>query len=65
MISTEKPQKYQHFHLVKFDKYDYLTGEKILSFGCSQIIQQAKFTYYPLEKTFGNQKEKKGHPLKS
>ena len=65
MISSEKPQKYQHYHLVNFDKCNYLTGGKILSFGRSQIIKQANFTCYPLEKIFGNQKEKKGHHLKS
>ena len=42
-----------------------LQVKKILSFGRSQIIQQAKFKYYSLEKIFRNQKEKKGHPLKS
>ena len=28
----------------KFDKYEYLTGEEILPFNRSQIIEQAKFT---------------------
>ena len=32
----------------KMDKYEYLTGEEILS--PNQIIEQAKFTYSPLEK---------------
>ena len=33
----------------KIDKYEYLTGEEILPFRPSQIIQQAKFTYFPLK----------------
>ena len=31
----------------KIDKYEYLTGEEILSFEQSRIIEQAKFTYSP------------------
>ena len=34
----------------KFDKYEYLTGEEILPFNRSQIIEQAKFTYPSCEK---------------
>ena len=30
MILTEKQQKYQHYHLEKYDKYEYLTDEEIL-----------------------------------
>ena len=37
----------------KIDKYEYLTGEEILPSNKQQIIQQAKFTYSPLGKTFG------------
>ena len=36
----------------KIDKYEYLTGEEILPFQQSRIIEQAKFTYSPLEKAF-------------
>ena len=36
----------------KIDKYEYLTSEKILSSGPSQVIEQAKFTYSPLVKAF-------------
>ena len=32
----------------KIDKYEYLTGEKILPSNQQQIIQQAKFDYSPL-----------------
>ena len=38
----------------KFNKYDYLTGEEILS-NQKQIIEQAKFTYSPLGKAFQKQ----------
>ena len=36
-------------------KYEYLTGEDILSTNQQQIIEQAKFTYSPLKKAFGKQ----------
>ena len=36
----------------KIDKYQYLTGEEVLPYNRKQIIEQAKFTYSPLEKTF-------------
>ena len=39
----------------KLDKYEYLTGEEILPSNQQQIIQQAKFTYSPLGKTFEKQ----------
>ena len=37
------------------DKYEYLTGEDILSSNQQQIIEQAKFTYSPLGKAFEKQ----------
>ena len=36
----------------KSNKHEYLTGEEILPFDQSRIIQQAKFTYSPLGKRF-------------
>ena len=36
-------------------KYEYLTGEDILPSSQQQIIEQAKFTYSPLEKAFEKQ----------
>ena len=36
--------------LGKIDKYEYLTGEKILPSNQKQIKEQAKFIYYPLGK---------------
>ena len=35
----------------KIDKYEYLTGEEILSSNQKQLIVQAKFTYYALSKS--------------
>ena len=39
----------------KIDKYEYLTGGEILPSNQRQIIEQAKFTYSPLEKAFEKQ----------
>ena len=39
----------------KNDKYEYLTGERILPSNQQQIIEQAKFTYSPLGKAFKKQ----------
>ena len=39
----------------KTDKYEYLTGEEILSSNLQQIIEQAKFTYSPLGKAIEKQ----------
>ena len=39
----------------KIDKYQYLTGEEILPSNQQQIIEQAKFTYYPSGKAFEKQ----------
>ena len=39
----------------KIRKYDYLTGEDILPSNQQQIIEQAKFTYSPLDKVFDKQ----------
>ena len=36
----------------KTDKYEYLTGEQILTSNQKQIIEQAKFTYSPSGKVF-------------
>ena len=32
MMLIQKQQKYQHYHPEKFDKYEYLTGEKNIVF---------------------------------
>ena len=39
----------------KIDKYEYLTGEEILPSNQQQIIEQAKYTYFPLGKAFERQ----------
>ena len=39
----------------KIHKYEYLTGEDILPSNKQQIIEQAYFTYSPLEKAFEKQ----------
>ena len=39
----------------KIGKYKYLTGEEILPSNQKQIIEEAKFTYYPLGKAFEKQ----------
>ena len=38
----------------KIDKYEYFTGEEILSSNQQQIIEKAKFTYSPLGRAFAN-----------
>ena len=49
----------------KIDKYEFLTGEKILPSVQRQIIKQAKFAYSPLGKTFEKQTEKQVGAIKS
>ena len=52
----------------KIDKYEYLTGKEILSFGQGRIIEPAKFTYSPLGEAFVKQKQlriKEENKLKS
>ena len=39
----------------KIHKYEYPTGEDILPYNQQQIIEQAKFTYSPLGKSFEKQ----------
>ena len=39
----------------KTRKYEYLTGEEMLSYNQQQIIEQARFTYSPLGKAFEKQ----------
>ena len=39
----------------KIDKYEYLTGEEILLSNQQQILEQTKFTYSPLGKSFQEQ----------
>ena len=39
----------------KTDKYEHFTGEEILPSNQQKIIEQAKFTYFPLGKAFEKQ----------
>ena len=41
----------------KIDKYEYLTLKEILPSNQKQIIEQAKFTYSPLGKSFENKQK--------
>ena len=57
-ILKEKLQKYhQALSSFKIKKYEYLTGDEILSSHQNQTIDQAKSTYSPLGKAFEKQKE--------
>ena len=47
------------------DKYEYLTGEEIIPSNQSQMIEHAKFTYFPLEKALEKQRKKQVDALKS
>ena len=39
----------------KIEKYEYFTGEEILSFNQRQIVEQDKLAHYPLGKAFQKQ----------
>ena len=39
----------------KIDKYEYLTGEEILLSDQRRLIEQVKFTYFPLRKAWEKQ----------
>ena len=41
--------------LGKIDKYEFLTGEEILSSDQSRIVEQARCTYSPFSKIFKKQ----------
>ena len=49
----------------KIDKYEYFTGDKILLFSQSQMIEQAKFTYSPWEEVLEKQTKKQADALRS
>ena len=49
--------KISAFSSGKIHKYEYVTGEDILPSNQQQIIEQAKFTYSPLEKAYEKQIE--------
>ena len=41
----------------KIHKYEYLTGEEILPSNQQQIIEETKFSYSPLGKSFKNKQK--------
>ena len=41
----------------KIDKYEYLSGKEILPPDQRRLIEQAKFTYYPLGKALEKQRK--------
>ena len=49
----------------KIDKYEYITGEKILPPDQRRLIEQAKFTYSPQIKTILDQEIKQVETLKA
>ena len=55
MILIEKQPKSQLYHQVKFVNMNILQGEDILPSNQQKIIEQAKFTYFPLGKAFEKQ----------
>ena len=55
MTLTEKQHKYQHDHLEKIDKQEYLLGEELLPFNQRPIIEQTEFAYSSLRKSFEKQ----------
>ena len=56
-ILTKKQQKISGLSSGKIDKYEYLTGKKILPYNQRQTWEQAKFKYFPLVKAFWKQKQ--------
>ena len=50
-INTESAE-ISAFSSKKFNKYEYLTGEEILSSNQKEMIEQAKFTYFFFRKRF-------------
>ena len=52
MTLIERLRKYQLYHQYE---YEYLTDEEILPSNQQRIIQQAKFNYSPLGKSFEKQ----------
>ena len=55
---NSKTAKISELSSGKIDKYEYLTAKKNFPSGQSRIIEQAKFTYFPLGRKNTNTKEK-------
>ena len=59
-MSRRKHRNIQNFFCSgDIDKYEYLPWEEILPCDQSRIIEQAKFTYFPLDKAFEKKKKKR------
>ena len=57
-MSRRKHRNIQNFFRSgDIDKYEYLPWEEILPCDQSRIIEQAKFTYFPLDKAFEKKKK--------
>ena len=54
MILKKRQQK-SALSSSKIDKYEYLTGEEILPSDQRRVIEQTKFSYFPLGKAFEKQ----------
>ena len=52
---NSEPAKISALSYGKFDKYEHLMGEEILTSNQKQIVEQPKFTYSPLCKPFEKQ----------
>ena len=53
--TNREAEKYQYYHKKKKGKHEYLTGVEILPSDQKRVIEQAKFTYSPLGKSFERQ----------
>ena len=59
-MSRRKHRNIQNFFRSgDIDKYEYLPWEEILPCDQSRIIEQAKFTYFPLGNAFEKTKQKR------
>ena len=55
IILIEKQQKISTLSSGKTEKYEHVNVKEILPFNQSQVIEQAKFTYFILQKVFEKQ----------
>ena len=62
---SREAEKISALSTEKIDKYKYLTGEEILPSNWRQIIEQAKFAWFPLGNDLKKQTEKLLGTLKS
>ena len=55
IILIEKQQKISTLSSGKTEKYEHVNAKEILPFNQSQVIEQAKFAYFILQKVFEKQ----------